>query len=661
MLRNFRFSSRLAILTGTLLSIIVAISGFCITGMSEMNGDFQAVYEDKTLAMAHLGVVADTMHRVRIRSFDALLNQDPTKAPQLSAELDIHIKQLMGQWQSYLATPIDPAEKVLAVKVGNGLESLTVFYRQVVGIIAAGNTDKAAAMLAKESTTEFRKAATPLRELLDLQRKQAGTLYHDSEEHFQRSNTLCLVLAVGGFILGIALSWRITTSITRPVARMVAGMERLADGDTTIDIRDIDRKDEIGALAKALEVFRQNALAMENLRKRRREEEEAKRRRQAAANQLIQDFSGGVSGVLRMLADAATLMQSTAERMVQISRDAARDAVTISQATGTAAGNVGMMAGEVGKLSATVDEINRQVRDATEVVRNAVVEAEHSNSIVVGLAVKTVRIGEILKLIHSIATRTNLLALNATIEAARAGDSGKGFAVVAGEVKHLSNQSAHAAGEISAQIASIQDATNEAVVAIKSFGGTIEAVNQATGVISAAAKRQEMMSSELSGNAMVATRSTKEAGLALSTIVNAIEHTKDASAEVLTSARHVFESARDLQGEVESFLVAIREAGERRQYERMTVDMMVQICWAGHARECRMHDVSLGGASLDARMELPAGSPVELLIPGVAPIQARIARLSNDATHLQFRLDEATAMRVSGFMDGRSPASELAA
>ncbi|MEI6556995.1 MAG: methyl-accepting chemotaxis protein [Rhodospirillaceae bacterium] len=655
MLRNVNFSVRLAILTGTLLAIIAAISIACLSGMADMNHDFQDVYEDKTLAMAHLSAVADTMHRVRIRAFDALLSRDPAKLPLLSVELQKHVKELASQWQAYRNTPLDEDEQALARTIDAGLASLSAFYTSVVAAVASGNPEAAASRLARDSTAEFRKAATPLRALLDLQRQQAGSLYHHSEEHYRRSNALSISLAVGGFVLGILLSWSITASITRPVGRMVAGMGRLADGDTAIEIRDADRRDEIGALARALEVFRQNAIAMDNLRRRRRDEEEAKRRRQAAANQLIQDFSGGVSGVLTMLADAASSMQSTAENMSAVARRAAQQATTVSEATRTAAGKVDIVAGEAGKLRGTVEEIALQLERSDGVMRTAVDEAERSDAIVGSLAEKAGRIGEILSLIQSIASQTNLLALNATIEAARAGDAGKGFAVVAGEVKNLSSQSARAAGDIGSQIQGIQDAAEEAVGTIKRFGATIDAVNQATGVIAQAARRQEGVSQEISGNARAATQSTQEAAAALAIVAEAIAHTTGASAEVLTSSRHVSETARDLSAEVESFLTAIRDAGERRHYERMTVDIMVGLGWADQRRDCRMHDVSLGGASLEARVDLPVGSPVELTIPGVAPIQARIARRSETDTHLQFRLDEATAMRVNGFMDGRSP------
>ncbi len=456
--------------------------------------------------------------------------------------------------------------------------------------------------------------------------------------------------------LGLIISgyFLVIFGVARPIATLTIAMSSLADGDTDVKIQHADRKDEIGALACALEVFRQNAVAIINLNKRRCEEEEAKRRRQAAANQLLQDFSGGVSGVLKMLADAASSMQSTAERMSEISRNAAQQAISVSNATNTADGNVATVAGEAEKLVATVSQITEEVNEATSIVNTAVAEANRSDAIISGLADKTLRIGEILKLIHSIASRTNLLALNATIEAARAGEAGKGFAVVAHEVKNLSNQSAHAAEDISAQIKGIQDATKDAVNAIKGFGATIDTVNQATKVIAAAATSQQLVSREISENAAAASQSTRDVSTALVTITGAIEHTIAASSEVLNSSRQVTETAHSLQEEVESFLIAIRDAGERRQYERIPINMTVRVSCSGMTHDCRMSDISLGGTSLEGRIDLSVGTSVSLTIPGVQPIQARIARLSDESTHLQFRLDETTAMLVSAFMDGRT-------
>ena len=615
----------------------------------------EALYKESVRLLDVQRSVASFVERAigEVKSAPSELDLEQLKAKQAA------VTTLLNDARSAIQTGLSKEEMAQVAKDGARLIQSVLSYEETTKKVFEYSMSFAQPQAIEQLQSKVAPAQEAMESVLKDFRKSADiaaaarqdAMETDADETKLAVISISVIAALGLIVSGYFL---IIVGVARPISTLTNSMSSLAGGDTSIEIGYANRQDEIGALARALEVFRQNAVAIVNLNKRRQEEEEAKRRRQAAANQLLQDFSGGVSGVLKMLADAASSMQGTAEKMSEVSRNAFQHAIAVSNATKTADGNVGIVAEVTEKLVTTVAEITRQVHGATAVVNTAVSEADRSDSIISGLSDKTVRVGEILKLIHSIASRTNLLALNASIEAARAGEAGKGFAVVANEVKSLSNQSAHAAEDISAQIRGIQDATKDAVSAIKGFGETIDTVNQATRVIATAAVSQEGVSREIVNNAAAASQSTREAAIALVTITEAIEHTIEASSEVLSSSRQVTETASNLQEEVESFLVAIRDAGERRQYERIPINLIVRIAWSGQSHDCRICDISLGGASLEGRIDLAIGTSVTLAISGDEPIHARIARLSENSTHLQFRLDEKTAMLVSRFMDGQT-------
>ncbi len=391
---------------------------------------------------------------------------------------------------------------------------------------------------------------------------------------------------------------------------------------------------------------------------RRQEEDSAKSRRQAAATQLIQDFSGGVRGVLTMLADAATSVHQTAEFMSGATDAASLHTGTVMDSTDTAATAIRAVADAAAQLVETAAEINRQVDHAGAVVQSAVQDAERSNAVVGGLTEKAQRIGEIVGLIHSIAAQTNLLALNATIEAARAGDAGKGFAVVAGEVKNLSAQTARATNDIAIQIKAIQAASQDAVAVIQGFSQTMTLVNQATGVIAHAARRQDRVARDITGAADEAFDSAEKAASATKEITDTILQTSAASVRVLYSSEELFSQADELRSEVEQFLLAIETAGDRRHYVRIPMRLPARVRCRAKEAEGYTHDISLGGASLDIPFDAPVGSPIDLSIADLeGALPGRIARYADGQLHIQFRLDPATGQRLSKLMNDLEPAA----
>ena len=278
-------------------------------------------------------------------------------------------------------------------------------------------------------------------------------------------------------------------------------MQDLADGKLEGEIPGVGRGDEVGKMAATVQIFKDNAVRMRELEKSEAETQaRAASERRTAMENLAGDFERSVNGIVRSVSTAAAGMQSTAQSMTSTASDASARAATVSAASQSASTNVGTVAAAAEELSSSVTEISRQVARSSEIASKAVGDAERTNATVQVLSTGAEKIGEVVKLIHSIAAQTNLLALNATIEAARAGESGRGFAVVASEVKALANQTAKATEEISGQVAAMQQSTSDAVAAINGITQTIAQMSEITSSISTSIEQQGEATREIARN-----------------------------------------------------------------------------------------------------------------------------------------------------------------
>ncbi|WP_211112600.1 cache domain-containing protein [Azospirillum sp. SYSU D00513] len=367
------------------------------------------------------------------------------------------------------------------------------------------------------------------------------------------SAIIVLVVAGGCFLAGRVLF--------SPLAGMRTAMERLATGDLSVEIPWAARADEIGRMAQAVQVFKDNAVAMERLRT---EQESAKRRaekaRKAEMARLADQFEASVKELSETLASAATEMQASASSMSAIATQTSHQAGAVTAASEQASANVGTVASATEEMSASIAEIGRQVSSSAEISATAVREATRTADIITGLVEASREIGDVVRLINDIATQTNLLALNATIEAARAGEAGKGFAVVASEVKALANQTARATEEIQAKVMEIQGATGGAQDAIVNIGRTIERLHGIASAIAAAVEQQEGATRDIAGSIQQAALGTREVLGSIGGVSHAATETGVAASQVLGAASSLSRDAERLKGEVETFVATVRAA-----------------------------------------------------------------------------------------------------
>jgi methyl-accepting chemotaxis protein len=342
---------------------------------------------------------------------------------------------------------------------------------------------------------------------------------------------------------------------------MTVTMNDLASGKLDVEVAGIGREDEVGEMAKAVEIFKSNAVARQALEAEQREAEtRVAAGRKADMSKMADDFEAAVGQIVEAVSSASGQLETSAGTLTSTAERAQVLATTVAAASEEASTNVQSVASATEEMASSVNEISRQVQASARMATEAVDQARSTNDRVSELSKAATRIGDVVELINTIAGQTNLLALNATIEAARAGEAGRGFAVVASEVKALAEQTAKATGEISQQISGIQGATQDSVTAIKEISGTIERLSEISSTIAAAVEEQGAATQEISRNVQQASLGTQQVSANITDVQRGASETGSASAQVLSAAQSLSGDSNRLKLEVGKFLNSVRAA-----------------------------------------------------------------------------------------------------
>jgi methyl-accepting chemotaxis protein len=373
----------------------------------------------------------------------------------------------------------------------------------------------------------------------------------------QEAVIAALVIAL---FAGLAYFWVLRATM-RPLSDLAAAMRRIAGGALDCAIPSIRRTDQIGQMARAVQVFKNSMTETERLRFEQEEiKGQAAAEQKATLHRMADEFESKVGNLVGMLSSSSTELEATAQSMTGTANQSNEQAAAVAAAADEASTGMHTVASAAEELTASIGEIGRQVAQSSKITGAAVEDAKRTDAIVHALAEGAEKIGTVVGLISDIASQTNLLALNATIEAARAGDAGKGFAVVASEVKNLANQTGKATGEIAAQITQIQAATKEAVEAIRGITGTIDEVSTIATTIAAAVEEQGAATAEIARNVQQTTQAAHEVTIGISGVSQAASETGVAAGQVLTAASDVSRQAEQLSSEVNTFVASVRAA-----------------------------------------------------------------------------------------------------
>ena len=509
MLANFTIRARLIGALVVLFVMTAGLGGFCYARLHALSVVTDALGGNALPSTRILGRLATNFEALRSRQLAYFVSSEERR-PQSLPRLRASMADIEADMTAYGAL-VSAGEEALWDAVKATVPAYSGMGEEFLRRLNAGDAKGAAEYLLDGMLPALNAARAALK--ADLAFNEADGRRHAEAASALGDRARFAIAVVLGLVAAttIAVGWMSVFTISMPVQRMVRVMDKVAEGDTTVAVPHAGERSEIGAMAAAVQVFKDNLI-----RSRQLEAETAQARlaaeeqRKAGMRQMADAFERSVGGIIGMVSSSATELQATAQTMTATATETASQSTTVAAAAEEAASNVNTVAAAAEELGSSVQEIGRQVQGSASLAHLAVSEADQTGALVQQLSAAVSRIGDVVGMISTIAGQTNLLALNATIEAARAGAAGKGFAVVASEVKALAEQTAKATSEISGQIAQIQASTGQAVTSIGGITGRIREISDVATSIAAAVEEQGAATQEIVRNVSQAAMGTGE-------------------------------------------------------------------------------------------------------------------------------------------------------
>lgn len=547
-----------------MLIVIVLLGLLSIHRLSVFNDNAEEVRNDWLPSTGQLGKILTSIYSFRLREARFLM---------ISPEENVAARDQAGK---EIADGVDRIARERAIYVplvtsGSAEES---FFRQfeqewaaytqtstnMLAMAKTGNDKDAIALFNGQSRASFGRAIKALNDDVDFSIK-SGKAAADRGAAIYRSTKWIVVgaLVFAALLCGL-LGWVLVRNVSTPITKITGTMTKLAAHDLDEKITGLGRRDEIGAMASAVQVFKDSMIAADQHAAEEAAERVVKEQRTTRLNALVLGFEQKIGEMVGLLASRSTELEATAHSMSHNADQTRRQSTTVASAAEQASTGVQTVAAAAEELSFSIAEISRQVAQSTNVTSKALIDTQRTDTVVRALAEAADKIGQVVGLIANIAGQTNLLALNATIEAARAGDAGKGFAVVASEVKSLATQTAKATDDISVQISQIQSATREAVDAIHEIAVTIEEVNTIATGIADAVEQQNAATSEIARIVQQTAMAAQDVTTNIDGVSRASVKTGAAAVEVLTAAGSLSKQSQHLSAEVRTFLGDVRAA-----------------------------------------------------------------------------------------------------
>ncbi len=548
---------RIAASLAVLLLAFVGLGGFALQRLNEVHDVAERISGSNMRGMSAIAELTDAAQRYRM---GVLLRTLRPEAAVSMADPRTQAALVDGLFTRYRALATSERKQGLLNDAAAAWRAYTELGDTQMRLRGAGRMAEAGASIDADAGRSFLRLQQALEAMRADMADEAAALVVQAGGIYRGAVWLIGILAVAGVALASLLGASMISSISRPVLRLAKAMDSMTRGALDTPVTDQQRKDEIGTMARALEVFRAKVREGERLAAEQAVLDGAQKERARRLDALVNSFGEETQGVLDSVRSSAERLNGTANEMSQSAGEGARLTTTLASVSQGASGNAQTAAAATEELAASIAEINRQVSRSAEVSRRAVAETERTDRTVRELADTANRIGDVVRLIADIAGQTNLLALNATIEAARAGEAGKGFAVVASEVKNLASETAKATEEIGQQVGAIQGVTSQAVEAIRSIGLVVAEIDQTASAIAAAVEQQGAATQEIARNVAGAADAAETVSRDTVAVRQAADVSGEAAQQVRAASRELNDHANALRAKMDRFLGLVRAA-----------------------------------------------------------------------------------------------------